>query len=93
LEQAEERLKAVAAEASNVESQREKAREALKLADRAIANSKADLAKRLALLALKLARKSNSDDLVNDATLRIGELDEPLTDALRDKARQRTEER
>ncbi len=66
-----------------------KAQEALKLADQAMIDSRADVAKRLAVLALKLARKSKSADLVDDATMRMLELDQPITDALIEKAKQR----
>ena len=40
-------------------------------------------------MALKGTRESNSDDLVSDATLLMNELSQPISDALRDKARQR----
>jgi hypothetical protein len=89
LEQAEQRLNAEAAQASTVETQQLKAREVLKLADQAIVDSKAELAKRLAVLALKLARKSSSAGLVDEATMRMIELAQPVTDALKDKAKQR----
>jgi hypothetical protein len=89
LEQAEQRLIAEAAQASTVETQQAKAREVLKVADQAIVDAKAELAKRLAVLALRLARKSNSAGLVDEATMRMIELAQPVTDALRDKARQR----
>ncbi len=89
LEQAEQRLNADVVQASTAAAQQAVAREALKLADKAILASQAELAKRLSVLALKGARKSNSDDLVNDATLLMNELGQPISDALRDKARQR----
>jgi hypothetical protein len=89
LEQAEQRLNADVMQASTVDAQQAFAREALMLADKAILASQAELAKRLSVLALKGARKSNSDDLVNDATLLMNELSQPISDALRDKARQR----
>jgi hypothetical protein len=89
LEQAEQRLNADVAQAATAAAQQAVAREALMLADKAILASQAELAKRLSVLALKGARKSNSDDLVNDATLLMNELSQPISDALRDKARQR----
>jgi hypothetical protein len=89
LEQAEQRLNADVVQASTAAAQQAVAREALMLADKAILASQAELAMRLAVLALKGARKSNSDDLVSDATLLMGELSQPISDALRDKARQR----
>jgi hypothetical protein len=89
LEQAEQRLNADVVQASTATAQQAVAREALMLADKAILASQAELAKRLSVLALKGARKSNSDDLVNDATLLMNELSQPISDALRDKARQR----
>ncbi len=89
LEQAEQRLDADVVQASTATAQQAVAREALMLADKAILASQPELAKRLALLALKGARKSNSGDLVNDATLLMSELEQPISDVLRDKARQR----
>ena len=89
LEQAEQRLNADLVQASTAAAQQAIARETLMLADKAILASQAELAKRLAVLALKGARKSNSDDLVSDATLLMNELSQPISDALRDKARQR----
>lgn len=88
LEQAEQRLNADLAQASATAA-RAIAQDALVLADKAILASQAELAKRLALLALKGARKSNLGDLVSDATLLMSELDQPISDALKDKARQR----
>ena len=56
-------------------------------ADKAILDSQAELARRLAVLALKAARESNSDDLVTDATLLMSELGQRISDALKDKAK------
>jgi len=86
LEQAEQRLNADVVQASTPAAQQAVAREALMIADKAILATQAELAKRLAVLALKGARKSNSD---GDATLLMNELSQPISDALRDKARQR----
>jgi hypothetical protein len=89
LEQAEQRLNADVAQASTAAAQQAVAREALVLADKAILGSQAELAMRLAVLALKGARKSKSTDLINDATLLMGELGQPISDTLKDKAKQR----
>jgi len=89
LEQAEQRLNADMVQAATAAAQQAVAREALMLADKAILASQAELAKRLSVLALKGARKSNSDDLVNDATLLMSQLSQPISDELSAKARQR----
>jgi len=89
LEQAEQRLNAALEQATAAEEQQAVAGEALKLADRAILDSQAALARRLAVLAMKAARKSNSLDRLGDAALLINDLREPISESLRDKARQR----
>jgi hypothetical protein len=93
LEQAEERLKTAAAQASSPAEHEAVTQETLTIADKAIVDSQGERAKRLAALALAVARKSESADLVKQATLLCGELAQPLTDAVKDKARQRLSER
>jgi hypothetical protein len=93
LEQAAERLKIDAEQAASPAQHEAVARKTLALADQAILDSRVDLAKRLAGLALAAARKSPSADLVKQATLLCGELEQPLTDAVKEKARQRLSER
>ena len=93
LEQAAERLKIDAEQAASPAQHEAVARKTLALADQAILDSRVDLAKRLAGLALAAARKSPSADVVKQATLLCGELEQPLTDAVKEKARQRLSER
>ena len=93
LEQAERRLNAGLAQASTAAERQRIGQETLKFADKAILDSQAELAKRLAVLALRAARESKSADLVGDATMRMIELDEGISDALKDKARQRLDQR
>jgi hypothetical protein len=63
------------------------------LADKAILDSQIELAKRVIERALAAVRKSESDDLVKQATLVWSELEQPLTDEVKARARQRLRER
>jgi hypothetical protein len=65
----------------------------LSLADKAILDSQIELAKRVIERALAAARKSESDDLVKQATLAWSELEQPFTDEVKERARQRLRER
>jgi hypothetical protein len=89
LEQAEERLKTAAERASAPAEHRAVAQESLSIVNRAIVDARAELGKRVAERALAAARKSESDDLVKQATLLWSELEQPLTDEVQEKARQR----
>ncbi len=88
-EQAEQRLKAELTQASTVEERRRIGQEALMFTDKAILASQAELARRLAVLALRAARDSSSPRLVTDATVLMSELATGISDALKDKAKQR----
>ncbi len=90
-EQAEQRLNAELERASTAAERQRIGREALMFADKAILDSQAELASRLARLALRAARDSESPDLVTDATLLMSELATGISDGLRDKAKQRRE--
>ncbi len=89
LEQADKRLQAAAEQASSSTEHQAVAQELLSLADRAILDSQIELAKRVIERALAAARKSESDDLVKQATLVWSELEQPLTDEVKERARQR----
>jgi len=93
LEQADKRLHAAAEQASSSAEHQAVAQELLSLADKAILDSQIELAKRVIERALAAARKSESDDLVKQATLLWGELEQPLTDEMKERARQRLGER
>jgi hypothetical protein len=92
-EQAEQRLKAELTQASTAEERRRIGQEALMFADKAILDSQAELAGRLAVLALRAARDSSSPRLVTDATVLMSELATGISDALKDKAKQRLEKK
>jgi hypothetical protein len=92
LEQADKRLQAAAEQASSSAEQQAIAHELLSLADKAILDSEIELAKRIVGRALAAARKSESDDVVKQATLVWSELEQPLTDEVKEKARQRLRE-
>jgi len=64
-------------------------REAFHWMDRAIVDGDQESAKRAGTLALASARKSGENDLAKVATLRFIEVQSPLTDEVKDKARQR----
>jgi len=89
LEQAEERLKIDAEQASTPAEHEAVAQELLEIADQAIVDSQIDLAKRVAERALAAARKSESYDLDKQATLLWSELQQPLTEEVKERARQR----
>lgn len=89
LEQADRRLQAAAEQASSSAERQAVAQELLSLADKAILDSQTELAKRVVERALAAARKSESDDLVKQATLLWGELEQPLTDEVKERARER----
>jgi hypothetical protein len=93
LEQAEKRLKVAAAQASSPAEHKAVAREALAIADKAILDSQGEVAKRLVTLALTAARTAKLDEETKQATLLLIELAQPLTDAVKAKARQRLSER
>lgn len=88
-EQAEQRLNAALEQASTAAERQRIGQEALVFADKAILDSQAELASRLARLALRAARDSESPGLVTDATLLMSELATGISDGLRDKAKQR----
>jgi len=89
LEQAEERLKIDAEQASTPAEHEAVAQELLEIADQAIVDSQIDLAKRVAERALAAARKSESYDLDKQATLLWSELQQPLTEEVKERVRQR----
>lgn len=89
LQQAEERLNADAARASSAAAQQTLAQQALSLADQAVLDSQSDAAKRLAALAFAAARKSESPDLIGQATLLMVDLKQPISEPMKDRARQR----
>jgi len=93
LEQLDRRLQAAAEQASSSLERQAVAQELLSLADKAILDSQTELAKRVVERALAAARKSESDDLVKQATLLWGELEQPLADEVKERARQRLGER
>ena len=88
LERIEERLKADAGKASSVAEHQVVAQQSLALAFRVILDSQPELAKRLTTLALTAARKANAEDVKKEATLLLVELDQPISDRLKEKARQ-----
>ena len=89
IEQAAARLKAGLAGAKTPDDLKGIAADALTVLDRAIADSNEDVAKKLAAMALTAARKSDDFELTKQATLRFAELQSPLSDAMKEKARQR----
>jgi len=89
LEQADKRLQAAAEQASSSAKHQAVAQELLSLANKAIVDSQTELAKRVVERALAAARKSETDDLVKQATLLWSELQQPLTDEAKERARQR----
>ncbi len=93
LEQADKRLQAAAEQASSSAEHQAVGQELLSLADNAILDSQIELAKRIIERALAAARKSESDDLVKQVTSLWIELEQPLTDEVKQKARQRLRER
>ena len=58
------------------------------MAFRAILDSQVELAKRLTTLALTAARKADAEDVKKEATLLLVALEQPISDRLREKARQ-----
>ena len=93
LERADKRLQAAAEQASSSAEQQAVGQELLSLADKAILDSQIELAKRIVERALAAARKSESDDLVKQVTSLWIELEQPLTDEVKERARQRLGER
>jgi len=93
LEQADRRLQQAVEQASSSAEHQAVAQELLSLADKAILDSQTELAKQVVERALAAARKSESDGLVKQATLLWGELEQPLTDEVKERARQRLGER
>jgi hypothetical protein len=89
LEQADERLKLAAEQASTPAEHEAIAQELLGIADQAIVDAQIELAKRVAERALAAARKSEAEELVKQATLLCGELQQPLTEEVKERARQR----
>jgi len=65
------------------------AQESLGIADQAIVDAQPDLANRAAERALAAARKSESEDMIKQATLLWSELMQPLTDEVKERARHR----
>jgi hypothetical protein len=92
LEQAEQRLIFASAGALSDSAREEFVREALAVTDRAIVDSQAELARRLAELALKVARASNSPELIQRVTLRLIEVRGPMTETLKNQARKRLDQ-
>jgi hypothetical protein len=92
LEQAEQRLILEAARTLTSSAREKFVREALTVTYRAIVDSRAELARRLAELALKIARGSDSPELIQSVTLRLIEVRGPLTEALKQEARQRLDQ-
>jgi hypothetical protein len=88
LPQAEERLNAEAALASSAAAHATISQQAWSLANQALLDSQADAAQRLATLAFAAARKSGSPDLVGQATLLLIDLKPPISDPVKDRARQ-----
>lgn len=93
LEQTDKRLQAAAEQASSSAEHQAVAQELLSLADNAILDSQIELSKRIVERALAAARKSESDDLVKQVTSLWIELEQPLTDEVKERARQRLRER
>ena len=93
LEEAERRLTAAAEQTSSRADYQTVVHEVLALADRAIVDLQKDVAKRLATLALKAARRGELHDGAREATLLLIDLDDPIDDAARQGARQRLIER
>jgi len=93
VEQAEKRLQAAAQQASSSAEHQAVAQELLSLVDKAILDSQTELAKRVVERALAAARKSESEDLVKQITLLWSELEQPLTDKVKERARQRLGQR
>ena len=93
LEQADRRLQAAVQQASSSAEHHAVAEELLSLADKAILDSQTELAKQVVERALAAARKSESDALVKQATLLWSELEQPLTDEVKERARQRLGDR
>lgn len=89
LEQAGRRLQAAAEQASSAAEHQAVAQDLLSLVDKAILDSQTELAKRIVERALSAARKSESEDLVKQITLLWSELEQPLTDEVKERARQR----
>ncbi len=92
LEQAEQRLRFEAAGVSTDSARERFVEEVLTVTDRAIVDSQAELARRLAELALKVARGSDSPELIQRVTLRLIEVRGPMTEALKHQARQRLDQ-
>ena len=92
LEQAEQRLILEAARASTDSAREKFVREVLTVTDRAIVDSRAELARRLTDLALKVARGSDSPKLIQSVTLRLIEVRGPPTETLKQEARQRLDQ-
>jgi len=81
-------LKDHAAEASTAADHKGVAQASLAMAYRAVLDSQAELARRLTMLALTAARKAKAAELKNEAALLLIELEQPISDGLRAKARQ-----
>ncbi len=92
LEQAEQRLNLEAAGALPASAREQFVQEVLSVTDRAIFDSDAELARRLAELALKVARASNSPELIQRVTLRLIEVRGPITETLKQQAHNRLDQ-
>ncbi len=92
LEQAEQRLNFEAAGALPDSAREQFVQEVLSVTDRAIVDSDAELARRLAELALKVARASNSPELIQRVTLRLVDVRGPMTETLKQEAHQRLDQ-
>ncbi len=91
LEHAEQRLNLEAAGVLTDSARETFVQEALAIRDRAIIDSRDEVAQRLAELALKVARGSDSAELIQRVTLRLSEVRGATTETLKQKARQRLE--
>ena len=87
----EDQLQQEFAAAKTPEAFRLVAQEALRAADHALADSKQELATRVALLALGTARKSEDVQLAKRATKRYLDAQGPVSDAIREQAKRRIE--
>ena len=89
LSQEEEELKAASAAVKTPEDYQAVAEKGLALADRAIVEGNVDMARTAVRQSLSAARKADDTELAKRTTLLLIQLQKPLSDALKDEARQR----
>ena len=89
LSQEEEELKAASEAAKSTEDHQAVAEKGLRLADRAIVEGNADLAKTEVRKSLAAARKADDVALTKRATQLLMQLQNPLSESLKDEARRR----